>query len=562
MKIVVIGGGAGGAGAAARCRRLSEESDITIFERSGYASYSNCGLPYKFSDEIPKFGGLIMTSPEALLKQYKLKVKVNHEVVSIDAKNRILTVKQTLTGQTFKEKYDKLIIAAGASAIVPNLPGVKEAKNVFKLKTPDDVLEVEKFVEENNPKSVVVIGGGSIGIEIAENYKHSGLDVTIVDQSDHLLPRALDADMSAFVHKAIVEGGIKLLLETSVVEVKSNTVVLSSGKEISADMVFMTVGVKPELKLLESAQLKIGKTGGVIVDEKQQTSDENIYAAGDLAEVKDIFGGTTRIALAFPASRQAVVAANNIFDYKNAHGKNDIYVGSTGASTLSIFNTTVASVGLNEVELNLRGIKYNKTVNARGANIGPVKGGGLVFLKVLYADDFTILGAQAAGPAQSEKRISYMSLAIQAGIKYDQFMDFMVAYSPKVDTSYDATTMGSRLAMHQADGSYEAAYVEELADLIKEGYEVIDVREPDEWVQGTIEGVKTISLSNIRNELDSLDKDGKYVLHCKTGARSYNATLVLKAKGFKNVKNLAGGYIYYSTYKDYGKITNENCCIK
>ena len=562
MKIVVIGGGAGGAGAAARCRRLSEESDITIFERSGYASYSNCALPYKFSDEVEKFDDLIMTTSEDLLNKYKLKVKVNHEVLSIDAVNKVLTVKMTKTGETFEEKYDKLIIASGANAFIPNLPGIKDAKNVFKLKTPDDVLEIEKFVADNNPKSVVVIGGGSIGVEIAENYKESGLDVTVVDQSEFLLPRALDADMAAFVHKSIIEGGIKLLLETSVQEIKEKSVVLSTGKEIPADMIFMTVGVKPELKLFESAGLKIGKTGGIVVDETQKSSDDNIYAVGDLAEVKDIFGGTTRIALAFPASRQAVVAANNIFGYKNAHGKKDVYAGSTGASTLSIFDTTVASVGLNESELKRRGIKYNKTINSRGANVSAVKGGGLVFLKVLYSDDFTILGAQAAGPATSEKRISYISLAIQTGIKYDQFMDFMVAYSPKVDTSYDATTMGARLAMHQADGTYEAVYVEQLEDLIKEGYEVIDVREPHEWAQGTIEGVKTISLSNIRNELDKLDKDGKYIVHCKTGGRSYNTLLVLKANGFKNVKNLAGGYIYYSTYRDFSRITNKNCCIK
>ena len=546
MKILVIGGGAGGAGSAARCRRLDENADITIYERSGYASYSNCGLPYKFSKEVEKFSQLIMTTPEELLNQYKLKVKVNHEVIEIDSKNKEVTVIDHATNNKFKESFDKLIISAGASAVIPKFPGIENTDHVFSLKTPDDVIAIEKFIKGNKPKNVVVVGGGFIGTEIAENFIHSGYNVTLIDASKNLLANALDPEFAAWTHKSMRDNGVNLLLDTKMKEFKGKDIVLDNGTVIPADIVFMTVGVKVENKMYEEAGLKIGVTGGIVVDNKQQTSNPDIYAVGDLAEVTTKDGKPSRSTLAFNASRQAVIAANNINGYKNHLGKADVFIGITGASTLSMFDITTASVGKTEAQLKADGIKYNKTLNARGSNIGCVRGGGNVFLKVLYDDKFNILGAQAAGPHQAEKRISYISLAMLGGITYDKFQDFMVAYSPKRDTTYDATTMGARLAIHQADGSLESTYADELKDMQKDGWVLVDVREDSEHEEGILPGALKIPLSRIRNGLDKLPKDGKYILNCKTGARSYNASLLMKANGYKNVKNLAGGYVFNS----------------
>lgn len=557
MKLIVIGGGAGGTGAAARFRRLNEKADITIFERSGYASYSNCGLPYKFSDEIAKFEDLIMTTPEELKFQYNLDVKVKHEVMSIDKVAKTVTVKDLSTDKTSVHKFDKLIIAAGAPAIKPPIPGLAEAKNVFTLKTPDDVWAAEQFIKKSKPKSVAVIGGGFIGAEIAENFKRSGYEVSIIDMAPYLLPNSLDADFAAWIHQSIKNHGINLYLKEQVASIEKASVKTASGKEIAADMVFLTIGVRPELKMYQEIGLKIGKTGGIIVNNKQQTNVKDIFAVGDIAETINWRGETARIALAFPASRQGVVAANTASEYVGPDGKADTYKGVTGASTLTMFETTVASVGYTEKYLIDNNIKYNKTLNARGANIGPVQGGGNVFVKVLYDDKFQILGAQAAGPETTEKRISYISFAMQNKIPFTKFEDFMVAYSPTVDTTYDATTMGARLARHQAEGSLKSIFASELETYRNDGWTLIDVREPYEWAKGTIKGAETISLSTFRENIKKLDKKGKYILNCKTGARSYNAGLILKANGFKNVLNLAGGYDFHFVWSKFANVSNE-----
>jgi len=558
MKVIVIGGGAGGAGAAARVRRLDENAEITIYERSGFASYSNCGLPYNFSDEIPKFSGLIMTTPEALRNQYKLDVKVKHEVISIDPKKKELVVKDILGDKEFTESFDKLIIAAGAAAIIPPIDGVKQ-DHVFSLKTPDDVKKISKFVDENKPKHFVVIGGGAIGLEIAENLINAGhKNVAVIDQKDQLMDNALDMDFAAYLHKSAVENGINLILNKQVSKIGKTFVELNDGSKINADVVFMTVGVKPELKQFKEAGFKIGETNGLVVNEKQQTNFKDIYAVGDLAETKDHFGNPSRIALAFPASRQAVVAANNLCGYKDEKGKPDTYKGATGSSTLSLFETTVASTGYTEKALKAKGIKYNKVINARGANIGPVKGGGNVFLKVLYDKNGIILGAQSVGPKTAEKRVSYISLAMQNKMKIRDFEDFMVAYSPTVDTTYDATTMAARLARHVADGTLAQVFPEDVVELQEKGYILIDSREPHEMDLGMIDGAKAIPLSTFRNDIKDLDKDAKYIIHCKTGARSYNAGLIMRANGFKNVYNLAGGYDHYVVYRDFKNVDGKN----
>ncbi len=553
MNVVIIGGGAGGAGAAARIRRLDEKAKITIFERSSYASYSNCALPYKFSNKVKNFMDLIMISHEQLCNKYNLNVKINHEVIGLNIKAQTVLVKNLTNNETFEESYDKLIIAAGAPAKIIPIPGI-EQENVFTLKTPDDVMAVETYIKKNKVKSVVIIGGGYIGMEIAENFTISGYDVTVVDAAKHLMVNTLDVDFAAYLNKSAKKAGLKLIFNKTISKIDQNKIILNNQKVIAADIIFMTAGVQPQLEMYQKQGVKIGKLGGITVNNKQETNIKNIYAIGDIIETINWRNEITRMTLAFPASRQAVVAANNICNYKGPNGQPDTYKGATGAATLSLFDVTIASVGYTEARLKAKKIKYQCAINARSSCVGMMEGSGNIFLKVLYDENFKILGAQTAGPKSSEKRISYVSLAMMVDMNYLDFENFMVAYSPTVDTSFDATTMSARIVKHQADGSLVTIFVDEVEEYKKQGYEFIDVREVKEWGGGIITGAKKLAWSTIRGHLNEFDKNKKYVIYCRTGARSYNVCQLLKAHDIKHVVNLGGGYSHYKVYRDFGNV--------
>lgn len=549
-KVIVVGGGAGGSGAAARIRRQDEKACITIYERSSYASYSNCGLPYEFSDEVKEFEDLIVTTPEELKYQYNLDVKVKHEVIEINPNTKTIKAKNLLNNEIIEDNYDTLVIAAGASALRPNIPGLDKTNNVFSLKTPDDVKAVDEYKIKNQVNNVVVIGAGYIGAEIAENFVHDKKTVHLVDRADHFLPRNLDKDMAAFLTKSCNKNNLKTYLGKGAKEIHQDKVILQDGTEIKTDLTFLTIGVKVESEMLKNAGLELGTTAGIKVDKFQRTNIKDIYAAGDIAETIDYNGDISRITLAFPASRQGVVAANDICGYKDHLGNPDIYKGVTGACTLTMFDTTVASVGKTEEQLKKENIQYFKTINARMSKIGCVQGGKQVWLKVLFDKNYKILGAQSAGPKEAEKRISYISLAMQANIPFIEFENFMNAYSPTIDTHYDSTTMAARLARHQFDGTLRQAFVKDLKKHQEQGWILVDVREKEEWDQGVLEGATKIALSELRNKISEFDPNKKNILNSKTGARSYNASLVLATHGIKNTLNLAGGYLFAKNFFD------------
>ncbi|AGM25861.1 NADH oxidase [Spiroplasma syrphidicola EA-1] len=547
-KIVIIGGGAGGAGAAAKCRRLDETAQITVYEKSGFASYSNCGLPYYFSHKIKNFDSLILNTPEALKTNYNFDVFVKHEVFALDVPTKTIKVRNLLTGTEFSDNYDVLIIAAGAPALRPNIPGLAESNNVFSLKTPDDILAVDEYLKKHGePEDVVIVGGGFIGVEIAENFKIRGVkNVTIIDAQDQLF-LTVDKDIAAWGHKALLEKGITLKLQKSLASFADNgkTIVLADGEKIKTDLTFLTIGVRPEVEIYRQNGIVIGTTGGIKTDKYQATNIKDIYAIGDIAETFDLAGNPVRIALATPASRQAIVAANHIYQI------NDEYKGSQGTNAISIFETTIASIGKTEKQLQKEEIKYHKVVVAKQNKLG-LLGGQFIWLKLLFTKEGVILGAQAVGPESTEKRITYLAIVMYAKQTVFDLVEYQVAYNPVVDNSFDVINMAGRAGRLVLEESYQIAFVEDVETLLEQGWTILDVRKPGELTaMGQIPGSINIPWDQLRYRIKELDLTKKYLVHCRSGARSYNATLILQAHGFKKVKNLAGGYEYWMVYQQY-----------
>ncbi|QEH61409.1 hypothetical protein SCHIN_v1c02120 [Spiroplasma chinense] len=550
-KIVIIGGGAGGAGAAAKLRRLDESSEIKIYESCSYASYSNCGLPYYFSGKIKTFEALILNPVSVLKANYNIDTFVNHQVLEIKNDDKKVVVKNLKTQEIFEDNYDELIIAPGVFANKPNIPGIDESNNIFVLKNPDDVKEFDAFVADNfEPKNVVVIGGGFIGLEIAENFIHRGVEsVTIVDGADQLFATC-DKDIAAFGHRLLIENNIKLKLNTKVKAFKNQgkEIELDNGEIIKSDVTFLTIGVETKTEMYENIGLKIGKTKGIIVDEKQRTNIENIYAVGDVAETFDLDKKPVRVALAAPASRQAVVAANTIY------GIEDTYKGSQGTNAITLFDHSIASIGKTEKQLKADGVEYHKVISTKPQKLA-LLGGTYIWLKVLYDKSGHIFGAQAFGPSGAEKKISYMAIVMYAKQTIFDMVEYQVAYNPLIDVSFDAMNMAGRMARLELSKQVENVCFEELEQHFKDGWQIIDVRNPGELKNvGEFDNAINIPWSKLRENLDNLDKNGKYIMACRVGMRSYNATMLLKNSGFENVKNLMGSYDIWYTNKHFRDI--------
>ena len=543
MKIIIIGGGAGGGAFAAKIRRLDNTAKITIYERSPFVSYSNCGQPYLISGELSTFQKVIVYSPQDWKEQYNVDAIVEHEIIGLDRKRKVVMVKNLKTNKVFEDTYDKLMIASGTSAIIPPIPGIKEAKNIHVLKTPDHLQNIMKGLDHSTKKAVV-IGAGFIGLEIAENCKKRGLDVDIVDFAPKVLSKVLDEDFSVFINKAMIENKINLKLNTYVKEIKDNgrTIILSSGKKLHADIIFMVVGIKTEIDMFAKEGIKIGSTNGLLVNKHSQTNDENIYATGDIAETIDWKGKPSRIQLAIIAQRLSTIAANHIY------GINDEFRGVQNSASLSVFNTTVAAVGYTEAYLIENKIAYKKIIS-----IEPhaVLNGKDVFLKILYDNDGYILGAQSAGPNSSEKRINYIAMAIMFNIKIEDLLHFQIAYNPVVDTQRDPVNLAARIARIQNKNITKNITVVELESYLKNNYTLLDVRTKQEWDLGHHPKATLFPLQELTQKMDTLDKNKKYLVYCRRGARAYNFQLRLTNAGFKNVVNVLGGWEHINVYLKY-----------
>ncbi|WKV07831.1 CoA-disulfide reductase [Thermoanaerobacterium sp. CMT5567-10] len=545
MKVVIVGGVAGGASAAARLRRLNEDAEIILFEKGEYISYANCGLPYYIGEVIKEREKLVVQTPEGMSKRFNIDIRTSSEVTKINPDEKIVVVHDIKNDRTYTESYDKLILSPGAEPIKPPMPGI-DSKNIFTLRNIPDTFRIKDYVDYNNPKKAVVVGGGFIGLEVAENLKEVGLDVTVVELADHVMA-PLDYEMASIVHQHLRDKGINLILKDGVKEFQhkdnSTTVVLNSGKTIDTDMVVLGIGVRPDIRLAKDAGLEIGERGGIKVNEYMQTSNPDIYAVGDAIEVKDyINGSNTLIPLAGPANKQGRIAADNIC------GRKSKYDGTQGTSVAKIFDLTVATTGNNETILKRAGIDYEKVIIHPNSHASYYPDALPMTIKLIFKkDDGKILGAQIVGFDGVDKRIDVIATAIRANMTVYDLEELELSYAPPYSSAKDPVNMAGFAASNILRGDISVFHWDEIENIDVSKSIILDVRTDMEYQLGNIKGSINIPVDELRENLDKIPKDKNIYVYCQVGLRGYIACRILMQNGFKSVKNLSGGYKIYET---------------
>lgn len=544
MKVVIAGGVAGGATAAARIRRLDENAEIVVFEKSGFVSYANCGLPYFIGDVITDQEELTLQTPESFWERFRISVKTNHEVTGVYPDEKTVMVRNNLTGDEWKEDYDKLILSPGARPVRPNLPGI-DSERIFTLRTVEDTLRIHDYVSTRGVKSVVVAGGGYIGIETAENLRAKGLDVTIVQRPKQLM-NTLDYDMAAFVHSKLRRNGVKLRLGSSVagfMDDNGRIITLLDGEEgIAADMVILAIGVTPDSSLAKQAGLELGVKGSIAVNDRMETSASDIYAVGDAVQVRHfVTGEEAVIALAGPANKQGRIAADNIC------GGDSHYRGSLGTSIIKIFDMTVAGTGLTEKAAAAAGLSYESVVLSPSSHAGYYPGAKVMTMKVVYEkESLRLLGAQIVGAEGVDKRIDVLATAIHAGIRADKLKDLDLAYAPPFSSAKDPVNMAGFMIENIAEGLVKQYHRDQVEKLPRDGsVTLLDTRTPGEYAAGHIEGYINIPVDELRERIGELDAAKPVYVICQSGIRSYIASRILTQNGF-DAYNFSGGYRFYA----------------
>lgn len=545
MKVVIVGGVAGGASAAARIRRLNEKAEITIFEKSGYVSYANCGLPYFIGDVITDPVELTLQTPESFWNRFKIDVKVSHEVIRINVNDKTVTVKNLTTAAEWDEPYDKLLLSPGAKPFRPNLPGI-DSKKIYTLRTVEDTFKIHDYVDSSRPKSAVIVGGGYIGIEVAENLKEKGLDVTIVQKPKQLM-NTMDYDMAAFVHSKLRAKGVDLKLSSNVVGFDDTddqiTTLLEDGNKLTSDMVLLAIGVVPENTLAKDAGLTLGVKGSIVVNDKMETSIPDIYAVGDAIQVKHfVTDEDTAIALAGPANKQGRIAADNIC------GMESRYQGSMGSSIIKIFDMTVAGTGLTEKAAKAAGLNYESVVLSPSSHAGYYPGAKAMTMKVVFdRDSLKILGAQIVGTEGVDKRLDVIATAISAGLKADKLKDLDLAYAPPFSSAKDPVNMAGFMIENISNGIVKQYHWQDVETLPRDGsVTLLDTRTVGEYSHGHVEGYMNIPVDELRERLNELDKTKPVYVICQSGLRSYIASRILTLNGF-DTYNFSGGYGFYAS---------------
>lgn len=543
MKVVIVGGVAGGASAAARLRRLDEKAEIIILERGKHISFANCGLPYYIGKVIKKQDNLVVQSPEDMKKRFNIDVRVLNEVKNIDTEKKQIDVYDIKNNKNYQESYDKLILSPGAVPIKPLIKGF-DAPNVFTLRDIPDTLAIKDFVDEYNPKSAVVVGAGFIGMELVENLHRRGIAITIVELAEQVLA-PLDSEMASLIHQHLKEKKVELYLNDEVKEVEHqeefSLVKLSNGREIKTDMVLIGIGVRPEVTLAKISGLEIGERGGIKVDRSLKTSNPDIYAVGDAIEVVDyINGNPTLIPLAGPANKQGRIAANNIC------GIVEKYEGTQGTSILKVFDMAVATTGNNEKLLKRCNVTYEKSFTHSSSHAGYYPEALPLSVKLLFSPDSgKILGAQIVGYDGVDKRIDVIATAIRAGMTVYDLEKLELAYAPPYSSAKDPVNMAGYVASNILKRDSVIIHWHDIKKLDQEKSILIDVRTPEEYSLGTIEGAKNIPVDELRNRLSEFPQDREIIVFCQVGLRAYIASKILRQKRYKNVKNLSGGYKTY-----------------
>lgn len=546
MKVVIVGGVAGGASAAARIRRLDENAEVIVFERSGYISYANCGLPYYVGGTITDAEELTLQTPESFWSRFRIDVRVNQQVLSIDTEKKTVQVQNLKNGEIYQESYDKLLLSPGAKPSRPNWEGM-ELNRVFSLRTVEDTFRIRRFVEQETPKTAVLVGGGFIGLEMAENLAENGVQVTLAEYADHL-PPPLDRDMASAVHIQLEKRGVRLLLKTAVTGFKEegdHLVVKTAGGEIPADMVLVAVGVVPDTDLAKQAGLELGLKGSIVVNDRMETSKPDVYAVGDAVEVKHfVTGGKTLISLAGPANKQGRIAADNIC------GGNSRYDGSQGSSVLKLWNMTVAATGINEGQARAAGLDYDYVILSPASHATYYPGGKVMTMKVLFEKGTQkLLGAQIVGYDGVDKRIDVLATAIRAGIKATELCELDLAYAPPYSSAKDPVNMAGFMIENLVTGKVKQFYYDQVDALPRDGSVfLLDTRTPGEVARGCAEGFVNIPVDDLRDRMNEIPRDKPVYVMCQSGLRSYLACRILAQNGY-DCYNFTGGYRFYSMVK-------------
>ena len=542
MKVVIVGGVAGGATAAARIRRLDEQAEIVVFERSGYISYANCGLPYYIGGVIEDPEDLTLQTPESFFSRFRIQMKVHHEVTAIHPDKKTVSVKNLETGGEFEEDYDKLLLSPGAKPVWPNLPGMG-SDQLFTLRTVEDSFRIKEFVDQQKPKSAVMVGGGFIGLEVAENLRELGLDVTIVQRPKQLM-NPFDADMASFIHSEVRKHGVKLALGYSVEGFAERDggvdVLLKDREAIHTDMVVLAIGVTPESSLAKNAGLALGMKGSILVNDRMETSAPDIYAVGDAVQVKHyVTGEDALIALAGPANKQGRIAADNIC------GGDSRYLGSQGSSVIKVFDMTAATTGINETNARKSGLDVDTVILSPMSHAGYYPGGKLMTMKVVFEKEtYRLLGAQIVGYDGVDKRIDVLATAIHAGMKATALKDLDLAYAPPYSSAKDPVNMAGFMIDNISKG-LKQWHLADTDKLPRDGsVTLLDTRTVGEYSRGHIEGFINIPVDELRERIGEIEAGKPVYVICQSGLRSYIATRILEGEGFE-AYNFAGGFRFY-----------------
>ncbi|PFR27118.1 CoA-disulfide reductase [Bacillus cereus] len=543
-KIVVVGGVAGGASVAARLRRLSEEDEIIMFERGEYISFANCGLPYYIGGVIQERQKLLVQTVEKMSKRFHLDIRILSEVIKINKEEKTIIVKNVMTNETYEESYDVLILSPGSKPIVPPISGIETAKALFTLRNVPDTDRIKGYIDEKKPRHATVIGGGFIGVEMAENLREKGIDVTLVEMNNQVMP-PIDYEMAAYVHEHMKQHGVQLILEDGVEAFEEDGAVvrLKSGLKINTDMIILSIGVQPESPLAKEAGLELGVRGTIKVNEKLQTSDSSIYAIGDAIEVKDFVTETeTMIPLAWPANRQGRLLADIIHERAES-----VYKGTIGTSIAKVFELTVATTGVNEKVLQHLNIPYEVVHVQANSHAGYYPNAYPVLLKLIFnKGSGEIYGAQAVGRDGVDKRIDVIATAMKAHLKVMDLPDLELAYAPPYSSAKDPVNMVGYAASNIIEGLVDTVQWHEIDQIVKNGGYLIDVREPNELKQGMIKGSVNIPLDELRERLNEVPLNKEVYITCQLGMRGYVAARILMEKGY-TVKNVDGGFKLYGT---------------
>ena len=554
MKVVIVGGVAGGATAAARIRRLNEQAEIVVFERSGFISYANCGLPYYIGGVIEDPEELTLQTPESFFSRFRVSMRVRHEVTAIHPDKKAVSVTDLETGEVFEESYDKLILSPGAKPTQPRLPGVGLNK-LFTLRTVEDTFRIKAYISENHPKSAVLAGGGFISLELAENLRELGMEVTIVQRPKQLM-NPFDPDMAAFIHSEMRRHGVKLALGHTVEGFEEKDggvdVLLKDEAPLHADMVVLAIGVSPDTQLAQDAGLELGVKGSIVVNDRMETSVPDIYAVGDAVQVKHfVTGQDVLLSLAGPANKQGRIAADNIC------GGDSHYTGSQGSSVIKVFDMTAATTGVNETNAKKAGLDVDTVILSPMSHAGYYPGGKVMTMKVVFEKEtYRLLGAQIVGYEGVDKRIDVLATAIRAGLKATELKDLDLAYAPPYSSAKDPVNMAGFMIENIAKGVLKQWHLADVDTLPQDGsVTLLDTRTVGEFDGGHIDGFLNIPVDELRERLGKLDKSKPVYVICQSGLRSYIACRILAGNGFE-CYNFSGGFRFYDA------VMHDRCLIE